>query len=352
MSLDELRSLKRKTNRPKETRKVKTLYYGENHFLWSAYLADQKQKGQKLLVSSYPVSEADFNYMGPTSIRGEQNLKALELEEGEGESQFFKELEFRDFSGRMKHEPLLAGEDFFVQKKSEVDPLKYLEEMNTESFQEIIGDCEFRMIKSISHNKDGLFPKFRVVFFDETELLTNKIIWGGSLSELYSLMSESIKADSLRNYLESFVEGHSLKVSLEFENVAVDHKKTLFFPLSYTHPRGHFIGEFHNQGKNGEFIHFFDPGECNEEEVARRIRSLEKTLKKALGANLKIKKEYWKVEKQMPQSSFSPDSELIHKLSTELSDIEFISENAPVPGQVSHFVRGYQSYQKSKAHQN
>ena len=71
----------------------------------------------------------------------------------------------------------------------------------------------------------------------------------------------------------------ALFVRYEFAAPIAVREETLFFPLSYTHPWGHFVGEF---GRDGalELVGPFDRENVSEEEIGRRIKMLGRHLEK------------------------------------------------------------------------
>ena len=71
----------------------------------------------------------------------------------------------------------------------------------------------------------------------------------------------------------------SLYIRYLFEQPITDQKKTLFFPLSYTQAQGHFIGEF--KENEVEFITFINTEEIHKEDIAGKIRVLDRQLRKA-----------------------------------------------------------------------
>ena len=76
----------------------------------------------------------------------------------------------------------------------------------------------------------------------------------------------------------------SLYVHYCFEGGLTDMTETLFFPLSYTHAQGHFIGKFQILEKGHqevEFVTFLDMDETPEEEISKKIRILDRRLAKA-----------------------------------------------------------------------
>lgn len=70
-----------------------------------------------------------------------------------------------------------------------------------------------------------------------------------------------------------------------FEGQVTDRVATFFFPLSYAHDQGHFIGAFQAVGKDGrqggEFVTFLDMDDTPEEEISKKIRTLDRRLAKA-----------------------------------------------------------------------
>ena len=81
----------------------------------------------------------------------------------------------------------------------------------------------------------------------------------------------------------------SLYVRYSFGGALTDMTETLFFPLSYTRACGHFIGGFRPlQGgrQEVEFVTFVDMDDTPEEEISKKIRTLDRRLAKAF-ANFK-----------------------------------------------------------------
>ena len=73
------------------------------------------------------------------------------------------------------------------------------------------------------------------------------LYWGESPYQLYHLLSnKSVFDNETVEYLESTKTPLALYVNFNFENVVIDKEETIFFPLSFTHEWGHFIGDVSN----------------------------------------------------------------------------------------------------------
>ena len=73
-----------------------------------------------------------------------------------------------------------------------------------------------------------------------------------------------------------------LFVHYHFEGSVTEKAETFFFPLSYTHNQGHFIGSFRPVSVDGrqeaEFVTFLDMDETPEEDISKKIRILDRRL--------------------------------------------------------------------------
>lgn len=242
---------------------------------------------------------------GPSTRRGDtEDLLSV----------FYKDGAFRPFGGRMKSETLKPSEVFYTKPKSLDDE------------QRVEVQCEHVMSGTVKEIKRWEGGRFCVELTNGTELICEKLVTTLSPSLFLSLYkNKSELGDGFMEFCEKTKRSTALLVRFILKRPMSDKKETFFIPLSLTHEWGHFIGEF--KERSLEVIHFIDEDQTSEEDVARIIRLLKRSLEKIFPEFTKsIKEEFIAIEKE-----FGPavvDDELYAKSS--LDHLEFLGETAPL----------------------
>lgn len=219
------------------------------------------------IVTSTPLPQK-FTPLGPTLERGEEEVPSTAL--------FFKELKFYPFGGRVKSQKLSSAEAYFLRppqkdKKGEESPHSH-----PQPFTGIPQD--------IWPRQEG---GYTIQCTSGTNLTCDYLHWmlGPRLFiKLYREKSPS----SLVKFSETANYPNTLYVHFFLEGQLTDQQNTLFFPLSYTHSQGHFIGEFTkaNSSQQASFMAFINTSREEEEAISHKIRVLDRQLEKAF-ANFK-----------------------------------------------------------------
>lgn len=246
------------------------------------------------LLSDKKLSDEDLHLFGPSSLRGDENLEmlrkyfpAFELTVHDKANLFLKEGEWRAFGGRSKGELLLDGEEHFVPQRILYNEKDFFDKaIQKENFEQAQKQFFVR-----TPNK---------IYRQEPTDLVERVNWkvecvGGEIFECEHLIwayaperfmrafdSKNLCSSAFIEACEKFDSKYVLYVRFNLKEKLIDTKETLFIPLSYTHEWGHFIGEWidQNEGQRGEFLHFIDKEQMNEEEVGKRLRHLKKSLEK------------------------------------------------------------------------
>jgi hypothetical protein len=343
MSLKSLKELKKQPEVKKNQFYKKYLLVGSDSYLLNLFLGLKERFSlEKVhLVSEVQIKNNDLNYMRPFSIRGELNMnfaKKILPEQNleQGASLFFKDGKFRSFSGRSKPFELLEGEQFFS-----LDSLN-IKEVSSISSNGLEGDVIYSQPVVIRKKtpEDLIDPTNWEVEFSNGDICScEHLIWGQGELSFYELLD---KSNSAAHSISSLCEGLNklsvLYVQLDFPEPVTEHKECLLIPLSFTHDQGHYIGEFTNEGRTGEFIHYFDHTSENEEEVSRKFRNLKRCLERAFGFSWSDDiEEYIKVYEAELYEAIN--DEAFQSSEQDLKGLFFVGESAPL-GKKAHELWG------------
>jgi len=263
---------------------LKTFYYLQKKF----------GNGDVGLLAEKKLSEDDLHLFGPSTLRGEDNFKmlhkyfpAFELMASEKPNLFLKEGEWRAFGGRSKGEILLAGEEHFISHRVYFKENDFFDSfIQKDSLTEIQKKSFIRSPSKIyKQTPDDLIEKvnWKIECVGGDTFECEHLIWAYSPERfMRALESKNLYSTSFIEMCEKFASKCVLYVRLHASEKLVDAQETLFIPLSYTHEWGHFIGEWTDigEGQRGDFLHYIDKEQMNEDEVAKRLRHLKKSLEK------------------------------------------------------------------------
>ncbi len=355
----DLLSLKKVEESNVTTHYFRHVVVGEDLFSIALFHELQKKygEGQVTWVSPRPVNEKDLLPIGPSLLRGEHNIAAFKrffpdvtVEEFEAPSEFFKELKWRQFGGRAKSEKLLWNEEFYTQKRGEIDFEELFPFLKEEGLYERLEKArfDFSVKNLLKMTPDDLAEpaNFQIELSNNDLLKCENLYWGLGPGDLLSAFNDKKElSDEFITYCEHAESPSALLVQLVFEKPITDKKETIFIPLSYTHEWGHFVGEF-SSDKSGkqkaEFVTFMDMDHTNEDEISKKIRLLKKNLEKIFGdsAGL-ISDEFIKVTTQSPCLNF--DDNLFTKVSDEVGQLRIASYNGPL----EHLTQEQSSFEDS-----
>jgi hypothetical protein len=340
-----LRDLKKEVTQKSERLFKRHLVWGEDLFALETYRTLRARHGVNEVALIGLPSDKDWNLapFGPSRVRGEKALEVCQkffpehkFELDEHESQFFKEGSFRTFSSRSKSEELLWGEEFFIEPKIKgIDAL--MPNLSNDELNELRGEMITMEIKTIEKMQPVELienTKWCLVGLNGVRFECESLYIAQSPArflELYGAKKE------LSDEMVAWCEGHQTKSELGLRLVLNGDctlaKGTLFLPLSYTHPWGHFIGEFifdsETNQTRGEFIHFLDKFETSEEEITKKIRLFKRQLEKINPEILKnLKDEYVFLKEKTACLKF--DKQDSQALLENHENLKFVSVDAPL----------------------
>ncbi len=368
MAYSDILKLKKDETKVEERVYIQNLIVGSDIFTASLFnkLSGESKENIKVL-SDAKFSEDNLNSLGPSCIRGEANIDLLKSFDGEHQvhdSLFYKDMKFHKFNSRSKPMKLLWGEDYFTQKSVKVNekkvlgldnPKQLIKEINNSLYELRIASVEKLEATELIQKKE-----WAVHCTNGQVIECENLYWGETPYLFLKLLSNKKLLDNPTvEFLESTKTPCALYVQLFFEKELIDKNETLFFPLSFTHEWGHFIGDVitEESTQTARFVTYVDKDESSEEDISKKIRLLKKNLEKNFeqfkGANYK---------EQVILSDFAPcskiDDTLIEQSKLFAGTLKFFSYNAPIRisddlnerfgdsvGASSHFVRGLLSEQ-------
>jgi hypothetical protein len=315
MSYKILQSFKKNKVDVRTEKYIPFLVVGSDYFSYCAYRDLVAKHGieRVLWLSEKVIGLENLRLYYPGDVRTAEDKKFFlenhpELVSGEvsDRSRFIKEGEWKEFGGRTKGEEILPGEEFFVPAK--------LALKNDVALQ--VGEVDLSLIEMAAITKvtlcdvDNLAEPF-VWIIEASNAVTYKVhelIWGYAPARLVKKIANLEKVTN--EFIEASEETNSkclLHVNFKLKQKLSDSEATLFVPLSYTHPWGHFIGEFkpfNEETKTQEliFIHFVDAHETSEEEISKKIKLLKRNFEKTFtGLNLDNEEEFILLSEEAPK---------------------------------------------------
>ena len=372
MSFSDIRALKKEESTETTMKFIRHLVVGEDVHSVALYKTLKEKFGESevQLLCKKELSPLEILPKGPSSLRGEANIEAfkklypeVEIKEVEGEAEYFKEQEFRKFSGRGKPEKLLWGEEFFKGKRAELDLSQVYPFLNDTEFFTNINEKKWDNTL-VSVNQVGPTELLEnacwsVSTTNGEEIKAEHLYWGlGPQSFLKSYENKNNLSDEFMEFCESTGAPASLFIKYVFDEPITDKTETMFVPLSYTHEWGHFIGEFgeENGKQTIEFILYVDINQHNEEDISRKIRLLKRHIEKIFKKAKKIScTEFIVLEKHT--SCPNIDDDLYQKGRGSVKNLSMVSvngpfeENAPTLGMFEDSVLGPSHLMRALARQ-
>ena len=345
MSFSDIRALKKEESTETTTKFIRHLVVGEDVYSVALYrtLVQKFGESEVQLLCKKELSPLEILPKGPSSLRGEANIAAfkklfpeVEIKEVEGEAEYFKEQEFRKFSGRGKPEKLLWGEEFFKGKRAEVDLSQVYPFLNDSEFFTSLNTNKWNnTLVSVNQVEPTELLEnacWSIATTNGEEINSEHLYWGaGPQNFLNSYENKNNLSDEFIEFCESTQAPASLFIKYVFDEPITDKTETLFVPLSYTHEWGHFIGEFGEEnGKQSiEFILYVDINQQNEEDISRKIRLLKRHIEKIFKKAKKISCiEFIVLEKHT--SCPNIDDSLYQKGRGSMKNLEMVSVNGPL----------------------
>lgn len=376
MAINRLRKLRRVEENKGEKIFKRNLVVGNDLFSLELYdLLNQKYgQSEVSLLTPKKIDSEDLRIKGPNMLRGESNIKAFKCfyPEYEGLSkddnaEFFKELKFRKFSSRSKHEKLLWGEEFFKGPKVKLEQKELFTVLKKENFY-IENEKDF-LVKNITGinfiSTDDLLENanWEISCSNGDRMLCEHLYWGLGPKSFLDLYTEKSKlSNQFMEFCERQASPMALNIKFNFDGEITKKEETLFIPLSYTHEWGHFVGEFNLYSENeksqsAEFLLYLNHHHTTEEEISRNIRILKKNLEKIFPKIKTTKaKEYISLSENVACQNI--DDYLFPRGEFENKKINFIGFNAPLDEKefnfdtfadsskgLSHLMRGFVTHQ-------
>jgi hypothetical protein len=335
-----LRDLKKEVAHNTERMFKRHIVWGEDLFALETYHLLKTRHGANEVVLIGLPSDKDWTLkpFGPSRVRSEKTLEVcrqyfpeLPFELDQQESSFFKEGSFRTFSSRSKAEELLWGEEFFIAPKV-IGTKALLPEFNNDLQREMI-TMEIKEVERMQPGELIENAQWCLVGLNGMRFECEHLYIAHSPARFLDRYSAK---KELSNELVQWCEKHQTKAELGlrlvFKGDCVLEKGTLFIPLSYTHPWGHFIGEFvfdeENNETRGEFLHFLDKNETSEEEIGKKIRLFKRQLEKInTDISKKMQAEYVYLKESTACLKF--DNKGLAPLLSGLKNLNFVSVDAP-----------------------
>lgn len=344
MSFSDIRALKKEEVKESTSKFIRHLVVGEDLHSVALYktLVEKFGENEVKLLCKKELSPLEVLPKGPSTIRGEVNINAfkklfpeIEIVEKEEEPIYYKEMEFRKFSGRGKPEKLLWGEEYFVQRGAEVNLAQVYPFLGDTEFFNKLNEAKWsHLVTNVNKAEatDLLENASWVVKTTVGEDLTcEHLYWGMGPQEFLTLYEEKNQlSGEFIEFCESTQAPASLYIKLVYEEKISDNPETLFVPLSYTHEWGHFIGEFSEEdGKQAvEFLLYTDITQQNEEDISRKIRLLKRHIEKIFKKAKKVScTEFITLDKHT--SCPKIDDSLYQNGRGELKNLQMVSVNGP-----------------------
>lgn len=231
-------------------------------------------------------------------------------------SEYYKEGRFVPFRSRGKSYELIHNEQDWV----EGTPAYAGHHLEFSYDEQILKSCDVQHIVSIQKQvpQDFVEPiHWSLTLGDHRIINCENLFWFDGPHSFYSVWDKKDNnlKEILSNRSKDYVPLAQLSLGFEFSYEVTSKTNRLFLPLSATHRHGHFIGAFSPCTSNvqkGTFIHFFDSNEDNEEDLARKVKLLKRTLEKIFSINWsRLASEHISVfEIEIPQMVDNPQGEL------------------------------------------
>tara|TARA_B100001971_G_C18267904_1_gene595849 strand:- start:726 stop:1862 length:1137 start_codon:yes stop_codon:yes gene_type:complete len=260
----------------------------------------------------------------------------LEIFPSTEEVLFYKDSKFHEIGGRAKPLTLLEDEEFYTQKSFNYKLENLFNDEEWNSLDDILGAEQVNKFVSkinLTTPKD-LVEKtnFILTTGEAEEYHCEKLYYTQSPKSFFKLISNKNELDDgIAAYCTSLEERAALSIHFLVDREVHDKKQTVLLPQSQTHEWGHFIVDFDAYDpsiKKQEFrsTMFIQLDEVNEEELAKKVRLLKRT----------IERTFPEFAKARITEHIHFDSEFLIKTTDDFdahlnntSDIHFVGIGAP-----------------------
>jgi hypothetical protein len=342
MAYSDILKLKKEEDHIEEKVFIKNLVVGSDIFALDLFHhLNSKEPGSVKILSDEPIDEENFKLLGPSLVRGEESIQLLRELGIEGEtshSVFYKDMKFHKFGSRTKPMKMLWGEEKFAEDHLKLSPEQILPSLGEEGLVEKLKENSFEMmISSIEKTvPEELIDRafWKVHCTNGTVVECENLFWGETPARFYkAYQTKSELTENFVAFCESTQTPCALYVHINFEKPLTENKETYFFPLSFTHDWGHFIGEIESKGEGQEarFLTFIDKEESSEEDISRKIRLLKKNFEKNFE---KFKGNNYREYVVLKENAYCPkiDDSLLAENKDLQENLTFFSFNAPFVG--------------------
>lgn len=290
-----------------KTQEVERIYYphivmGENFWSVLTYLKLQKTYGndqvcfitphhydKQSILNEWKCSVAKLRDENTASVLRDINAR-LEIFPSTEPVLFYKDSKFHEIGGRAKPLTLLADEEFYTQKKFNYKLENLFTDEEWNNFDEKVVQKQVNKFVSkinVTTPKDLVEKTHFILTTGEAqEYHCEKLYFTESPKSFFKLVSNKSELDDdLAAYCTSLEERAALSIHFKVDREIHDKEQTVLLPQSQTHEWGHFIVEFDAfdpSNKTQEFrsTMFIELDEVNEEELAKKVRLLKRTIER------------------------------------------------------------------------
>lgn len=346
MSFSKILELKKTDDKTSEKKFIKNIIVGSDLFSLAIFDHIRKKDGEDSVKIIHPhvINLQTVELMGPSTLRGQDNIAKfkslyphIDLDIKEKVSVFFKEGKFRAFGGRSKSEKLLWNEEFYIQPRANFKIESLFPFLSDESFFQNVESARLDLqVKGvIKTTPQDMIDQayFSLETSKGSTIECEHLFWANGPEQFLKLYSNKNElSDEFIEFCEATNGPAALVLRFDLDEPITERVANVFIPLSYTHDWGHFIGEFsslENGKQRAEFITFIDKDCCNEEDISKKIRLLKRSLEKIYEKFQKISyQEFLRLVEFT--SCLNVDDEKFILVKDQISNLHFLSENAPV----------------------
>ncbi len=275
------------------------LVVGSNLFSLILYNSLRQKEGEsEVLCVGDIIDSKSVIPQGPTIIRGDKDIEAfrflypnVHIDVVDKPPISVRDNRFFSLGDEVKYQPLLKGEDFYLQKGAFIDWFEIgaflKDKVFYDNFNKNLINRSITSVKKVTAS-NFLYPTEFLVELDNGDTIScQNLYWGDIPSKFFAVLDKSqlLNFDqSIADFSSEYSSLWSLKVSYHFNTqVCPYNNRTFFFPLSFTYPLGHHIGEFtilSDGSQKGQFIHLVDKDKVDGQGISSRIKILRKILRK------------------------------------------------------------------------
>lgn len=289
-----------------QSKELKTIYtphlvLGENAWAVLSYLKLRKIHGAdkvKFICANHYDKQSILNEWKcrVNKLRDEQTATILrdttarlEVFPNEENVLFYKDSKLHDFGGRAKPLTLLEDEEFYSQKSFEFNLENLFNDEDWNNLDEMLSEQENKIVSKINiTSPSDLVEKtnFILTTGESEEFHCEKLYYTHAPKSFYKLVSNKSELnDDVAAYCTGLQERAALSIHFSVDREVYPKKQTVMLPQSQTHEWGHFVLDFNAYDptlKKQDFtsMMFIQLDEVNEEELAKKVRLLKRTIER------------------------------------------------------------------------